>query len=102
MLVLLAPYCAQQSGAGSRGMILRAIQPVDRKPGEHPWLTGFLKQLRREDLSPLTARGYQSDLRLFLRWYESPALEKLTAVDLMNYRLRLASRLGTRRHRRPY
>jgi site-specific recombinase XerD len=72
-------------------MSLRTIQPADRKPGEHPWLTGFLKQLRREDLSPLTARGYRSDLRLFLRWYESPALEKLTAVDLMNYRRHLSS-----------
>jgi site-specific recombinase XerD len=52
-------------------------------------LIGFLKQLRREDLSAMTVRGYQSDLRLFLRWYESPALEKLTAVDIMNYRRHL-------------
>jgi integrase/recombinase XerC len=71
-------------------MTLRAIQPAARQPGDHAWLAGFLKQLRREDLSPMTVRGYQSDLRLFLRWYESPALEKLTAVDVMNYRRHLS------------
>jgi integrase/recombinase XerC len=27
---------------------------------------------------------------LFLRWYESPALEKLTTVDVINYRRHLA------------
>jgi len=66
-------------------MTLRAIQPATRNPGDHAWLVAFLKQLRREDLSPMTVRGYQSDLQLFLRWYASPALEKLTAVDIMNY-----------------
>jgi integrase/recombinase XerC len=69
---------------------LRAIQPTARKAGDHPWLAGFLKQLRREDLSPMTVRGYQSDLRLFLRWYGSRALDKLTAVDVMNYRRHLS------------
>jgi hypothetical protein len=67
-------------------MTLRAIQPAARNPGDHPWLAGFLKQFRREDLSQMTLRSYQSGLQLFLRWYASPALEKLTAVDIMNYR----------------
>ena len=71
-------------------MTLRAIQPAAKKAGDHPWLVGFLLQLRREDLSPLTVRGYRNDLQLFVRWYESPALEKLTAVDVMNYRRHLA------------
>jgi integrase/recombinase XerC len=70
-------------------MTLRTIQSDVRKPGEHPWLIAFLKQLGREDLSAMTVRGYQSDLLLFLRWYKSPALEKLTAVDIMNYRRHL-------------
>jgi site-specific recombinase XerD len=90
MLALAALYCTQQTGAVSRGIILRAIQTAARQPGEHAWLAGLLKQLRREDLSPMTVRGYQSDLRLFLRWYDSPALEKLTAVDIVNYRRHLS------------
>lgn len=69
---------------------MRAIQPTTRQLGDHLWLIGFLKQLRREDLSPMTVRGYQSDLRLFLRWYASPELEKLTAVDILNYRRHLS------------
>jgi len=73
-------------------MTLRAIQPAAYPPGDHPWLAGFLKQLRREDLSPITVRGYHSDLQLFLRWYESPVLEKLTTVDVINYRRHLAGR----------
>ena len=71
-------------------MTLRTIHPATRNPADHAWLAAFLKQLRREDLSPMTVRGYQSDLRLFLRWYASPALEKLTAVDIMNYRRHLS------------
>jgi hypothetical protein len=31
-------------------MTLRAIQPAARNPGDHPWLAGFLKQVRRECL----------------------------------------------------
>jgi hypothetical protein len=34
----------------------------------------------------MTVRSYQTGLQLFLRWYASPALEKLTALDIMNYR----------------
>jgi site-specific recombinase XerD len=75
-------------------MTLRAIQPAAQKTGDHPWLAGFLTQLRREDLSPMTVRGYQSDLQLFLRWYESPALEQLSALDVMNYRHHLAGKSG--------
>jgi site-specific recombinase XerD len=75
-------------------MTLRAIQPAAQKPGDHPWLAGLLRQLRREDLSPMTVRGYQSDLQGFLRWYESPALEQLSAVDVMNYRRHLAGEGG--------
>lgn len=37
----------------------------------------------------MTVRGYRSDLDLFLRWYESPALDKLTPVDVLNYRRHL-------------
>jgi site-specific recombinase XerD len=66
-------------------MILRAIQPLAEKPVDHPWLAGSLKQLRQEDLSPMTVRGYESDLQSFLRWYESRVLEQLTIADVMNY-----------------
>jgi hypothetical protein len=71
MLIRAAPYCTQQTGPYRGGMTLRAIQPAAGKAGDHPWLAGFLKQLRREDLSPVTVRGYQSDVRLFFRWYAS-------------------------------
>ena len=35
---------------------MRTIQPAARNPGDHPWLAGFLKQFRREDLSQMTVR----------------------------------------------
>jgi len=38
----------------------------------------------------MTVRGYQSDLQLFLRWYESPALERLSVLDVRNYQRQLA------------
>ena len=87
-------HCTQETGSGSRGVTLRTIQPTRKKPGDHPWLAGFLKQLCREDLSPMTVRGYHSDLQLFLRWYESLALEQLSAVDVRNYRRHLAGECG--------
>ena len=45
---------------------MRAIQPDAGKAGDYPWLAAFCKQLRQEDLSPATLRGYRSDLQLFL------------------------------------
>jgi len=94
MLASRPPYCAQQTGAGSWGITLRAIQPDAGKPGEHPWLAAFVKQLRQEDLSPATLRGYRSDLELFLRWHASPPLETLSPVDVMNYRRHLSGEGG--------
>ena len=51
----------------------------------------FADSLRREDLSATTVRGYLHDLTLFVRWYEQAIgeklqLEKLTPIDLINYR----------------
>jgi site-specific recombinase XerD len=94
MLAFRSPYCAQQTGAVSRGVTLRAIQPAAGQAGDHPWLAAFLKHLRQEDLSPATVRGYRSDLQVFLRWHASPALEKLTPVDVMNYRRHLSGEGG--------
>lgn len=34
--------------------------------------------------------AYRSDLESFLRWHDSPTLEKLTPVDVMNYRRHLS------------
>jgi integrase/recombinase XerC len=53
-----------------------------------------LKQLHSEDLSPVTVRGYRSDIEVFLRWYEAAPLHKLTPVDLVNYRSHLAGAAG--------
>lgn len=72
-----------------RGLTLREIQARRPKPGDHPWLTAFLKALAREDLSTVTVRGYRSDLGAFLSWYEAP-LEQLTASDLAHFRQHLS------------
>jgi hypothetical protein len=55
-------------------MILREIQPPVR-PRDHPWAAAFVCALGREDLSPLTVRGYARDLALFLDWYAPNELE---------------------------
>jgi len=63
-------HCAQPKRVGSRDD-LACNTAFSREAVDHPWLAGFLKQLRQEDLSPMTVRGYESDLQSFLRWYES-------------------------------
>ena len=37
---------------------MREIQPPARIEGDHPWAAEFVRTLAREDLSPLTVRGY--------------------------------------------
>jgi len=49
-------------------------------------VAAFLKALTREDVAPLTVRGYRSDLGLFAAWYDGHPLEKLTASDLAHFR----------------
>lgn len=93
MLLLWRPYCTQQSGVLTRGLILREIQPGRGKSGEHPWLTAFLKALGREDLAAVTVRGYGSDLAAFLSWYEAP-LEQLAPSDLAHFRQHLSRDRG--------
>jgi hypothetical protein len=34
--------------------------------GDHKWIAAFLKALAREDIAPVTVRGYRSDLGLFV------------------------------------
>lgn len=96
MLLISAPYCAPQIGGLSWGITLREIQPAARIEGDHPWLTEFVRALAREDLSPLTVRGYARDVELFLQWYAPHKLEKLTAVDLIHYRQHLTDENGLR------
>lgn len=66
---------------------IRAAKP----PSAPNWLADFLADLRTEDLSSATIRGYRYDLEQFLRWLVEakgtpPRLEKLTAIDLITYR----------------
>lgn len=68
------------------------IQPAEQ--GNHPWLIEFLQELRRQKVAAVTLRGYRSDLGLFLRWHDSPSLEKLTAGDVMNYQQHLSGERG--------
>ena len=75
---------------------MREIQPPARIQGDHPWRVEFVRALAREDLSPLTVRGYGRDLELFLDWYAPNKLEKLSAVDLIHYRQHLADEKGLR------
>ena len=56
----------------------------------------FVPALAREDLSPLTVRGYGHDLELFLDWYAPKKLENLSFVDLVHYRPHLADEKGLR------
>jgi len=79
MLLECAPYCMQQTGVLTLGLTLREIPPPRAKSGDHPWLAAFLKALAREDVAPVTIRGYRSDLGLFAAWYNGHAIEKLTA-----------------------
>src|SRR5512146_2400391 len=86
MLLGCPLYCTQQTGPLSRGLSLREIPPSHPKSGDHPWLAAFLKALAREDVAPVTVRGYRSDLGLFAAWYEGHPIEKLTASDLAHFR----------------
>jgi site-specific recombinase XerC len=56
----------------------------------------FVRALAREDLSPLTVRGYARDVELFLDWYAPNNLDKLSAVDLIHYRQHLADQARLR------
>lgn len=51
----------------------------------------FFKKIKKQDLSPMTLRGYQGDLELFRRWNEELSgpkikLNQLSEIDLMAYR----------------
>ena len=85
MLLVCAAYCTQQTAPLSRGLTLRETPP-GRNSGKHPWVVAFLKALSREDLAPVTVRGYRSDLGQFAAWYEGHPIEKLTASDLAHFR----------------
>jgi integrase/recombinase XerC len=67
-------------------LTLREIQPPHAKSGDHPWIASFLKALGREDLAPVTVRGYRSDLGLFAAWYDGHPIEQLTISDLAHFR----------------
>src|SRR6516162_310971 len=93
------PYFTQQSGGLRRGTALRTIQRAGPNSADR-WLTDFLGQLQRDDLAPATVRGYRYDLRHFLCWFNraiGPArFEKLSALDLINYRQHLIKVEGLR------
>ncbi|HEY5705732.1 MAG TPA: tyrosine-type recombinase/integrase [Terrimicrobiaceae bacterium] len=55
------------------------------------WLRDFSGALSHEDLSPVTVRGYLSDLGMFVAWLtqsrgDKLRLNRLTKSDLINYR----------------
>jgi site-specific recombinase XerD len=70
----------------TRGFTLREIQPPRSKSGDPVWIASFLKALAREDVAPVTVRGYRSDLGVFAAWYDGHPIEKLTASDLAHFR----------------
>ncbi len=79
---------------------MRTIQRAGPNPGDR-WLADFLNQLQRDDLAPATVRGYRYDLHQFLRWFNRAKgppvrLEKLSALDLINYRQHLVNVEGLR------
>jgi site-specific recombinase XerD len=79
---------------------LRAISRAAPNSADR-WLADFLGQLQRDDLAPATVHGYRYDLRQFLRWFidakgSSARFEKLSALDLINYRQHLVKVEGLR------
>jgi integrase len=79
---------------------LRTIQRAGPNSADR-WLADFLGQLQRDDLAPATVRSYRYDLRQFLRWLNhakgpSARFEKLSAIDLINYRQHLLKVEGLR------
>jgi hypothetical protein len=86
---------ARNAGGQPRGTTLRTTQPAERKSRDR-WFADFVGRLRRDDLAPATVRGYRYDLQQFLRWFSrakgsSSRLEKLSILDLINYRQHLVS-----------
>jgi hypothetical protein len=74
---------------------LRTTQPAERKLPDR-WLADFVGRLRRDDLAPARVRGYRYDLEQFLRWFSqtkgsASRLEKLSILDLINYRQHLVN-----------
>jgi len=66
---------------------LRKIQRLTLGDG----VQEFFKKIKKQDLSPMTLRGYQGDLELFRRWNEELSgpkikLNQLSEIDLMAYR----------------
>ena len=90
MFLPCGPYCTQQTSPLTPGLTLREIPHPPRKSKEHPWVAAFLKSLIREDIAPVTVRGYRSDLGRFAVWYDGHPLEKLTASDLAHFRQHLS------------
>jgi site-specific recombinase XerD len=73
-----------------RGARSRTIQPARPTSPTH-WIVAFLDRLRREDLSPVTVRGYRYDLRQFFEWWQlgngrDTRVEQLSSLDLIRYR----------------
>jgi site-specific recombinase XerD len=64
-----------------------------------PWLKDFTAAMKREDLSPVTVRGYLSDLEMFMAWLRQSRgvklrLSQITTIDLINYRQHLIAVKG--------
>lgn len=69
---------------------MRTIKTLGDIPKNH-WLRKFHDWLIREDLSPVTVRGYLYDLKHFCSWLmeihgDEPALDKLLTIDVAAYR----------------
>jgi site-specific recombinase XerD len=60
------------------------------------WLEAFTEAMKREDLSPVTVRGYVSDLEMFFAWLKQSrgvklGLDQISTIDLINYRQHLTA-----------
>ena len=75
-------------------MTLRTTPPGEANSPDG-WLADFVGRLRRDDLAPATVRGYRYDLNQFVRWFSrakgSARFEKLSILDLINYRQHLVN-----------
>lgn len=72
---------------------MRTINILNRIPKGH-WIKKYHHQLRDQDLSPLTIRGYTYDLMHFRQWFlethdHEPEIKKISAADIAAYRYHL-------------
>lgn len=69
---------------------MRTINSLEHVPEGH-WIKKYYRQLRDQDLAPLTIKGYTYDLMYFRQWLQEthgndPEIKKISTTDIAAYR----------------